>query len=51
MVRNGEFKEPEEGNLQSIMDQKEALRCETIDGAQAISPTRTHQGGLALSLE
>lgn len=44
MVRNGELKESEEGTLQSIMDQKEALRCETIDGAQAISPTRTHQG-------
>lgn len=51
MVRNGEFKEPEEGNLQSFMDQKEALRCETIDGAQVISPTRTHQGPLTLPLE
>lgn len=51
MVGNGEFKEPAEGNLQRIMDQKEALWCGTIDGAQVIFPTRTHQGPLTLPLE
>lgn len=44
-VGNREFKQPEQGNLHSMVDEREALQCETPDGAQGTPLTRAHRGG------